>query len=100
MPLVDHHDMVKAFPSNRANHALRIGVLPRRPWRDDRLPSNILAWLEKSVPHSPDPGHGSNIAAAPSARKRSGSASSAGSTREQVAFPCGLCGGIFLRSAM
>src|SRR5439155_22820206 len=29
--------MVKTFASNRANHALRIGVLPRRAWRDDRL---------------------------------------------------------------
>src|SRR2546425_3542717 len=28
MPFGDHHDMVKAFPSNRSNHALGIGVLP------------------------------------------------------------------------
>ena len=28
MPFADHHDMVKAFPSNRSNHALGIGVLP------------------------------------------------------------------------
>ena len=38
MPLPDHYYMVKAFPSNRANHALRIGVLPRRAWRNDRVP--------------------------------------------------------------
>jgi len=38
MPLADHHNMVKAFPANRANHALRIGILPRRAWGDDRLP--------------------------------------------------------------
>src|SRR5437773_12403733 len=38
MPLADYYDMVKAFPPNRANHALRIGVLPRRARRDDRLP--------------------------------------------------------------
>src|SRR2546428_8352845 len=38
MPLADYHDMVKAFPPNRANHPLRIGVLPRRAWRNDRLP--------------------------------------------------------------
>ena len=37
MPLADYYDMVKAFPPNRANHALRIGVLPRRAWRNDRL---------------------------------------------------------------
>ena len=38
MPFANHYDVVKAFPSNRANHPLRIGVLPRRAWRDDRLP--------------------------------------------------------------
>src|SRR5437899_10782329 len=38
MPLADYHDMVKAFPPNRANHPLRIGVLPWRAWRNDRLP--------------------------------------------------------------
>jgi hypothetical protein len=38
MPLDDYYDMVEALPSNRANHPLRIGVLPRRAWRDDRLP--------------------------------------------------------------
>src|SRR5262245_22912574 len=37
MPLADQHDMVKAFPSNRANHALCIGVLTRRAWRNHRL---------------------------------------------------------------
>src|SRR2546425_1478563 len=30
MPLTEYHDMVQTFPSNRANHALGIGVLPRR----------------------------------------------------------------------
>src|SRR2546422_3486736 len=38
MPFADHHDMVKAFPSNRSNHALGISVLPGRAWRNDRLP--------------------------------------------------------------
>src|SRR5438309_1209114 len=38
MPFANHDDVVKAFPSNRANHALGIGVLPRRSWRYDRLP--------------------------------------------------------------
>src|SRR6266571_4364392 len=38
MPLTDYHDMVQTFPSTRANHALGIGVLPRRSWRCDRLP--------------------------------------------------------------
>ena len=38
MPLADYYDMVKAFPPQRANHSLRIGVLPRRAWRNDRLP--------------------------------------------------------------
>src|SRR6266850_4795504 len=35
MPFADHHDMVKAFPSNRSNHALGIGVLPGRAWCND-----------------------------------------------------------------
>src|SRR6267143_6168895 len=38
MPFADHHDMVKAFPSNRSNHALGIGVLPGRARRNDRFP--------------------------------------------------------------
>src|SRR2546422_2743360 len=38
MPFADHHDIVKAFPSNRSNHALGIGVLPGRTWRNDRFP--------------------------------------------------------------
>src|SRR5882672_8334857 len=38
MPFADHHDMVKAFPSNRSNHALGIGVLPGRAWRNNRFP--------------------------------------------------------------
>src|SRR5947208_3184628 len=38
MPFADHHDMVKAFPSNRSNHALCISVLPGRTWRNDRFP--------------------------------------------------------------
>jgi hypothetical protein len=37
MAFADHHDMVKAFSSNRSNHTLGIGVLPGRAWRDDRL---------------------------------------------------------------
>src|SRR5438309_10661115 len=38
MPFADHDNVVKAFPSNRANHSLGIRVLPRRAGRDDRLP--------------------------------------------------------------
>src|SRR5437899_591896 len=38
MPLADYYDMVKAFPPQRANHPLRISVLPWRAWRNDRLP--------------------------------------------------------------
>jgi len=38
MPFADHHDMIKTFPSNRSNHALGVGVLPRRAWRDDHFP--------------------------------------------------------------
>lgn len=38
MPFPEHHDMVKAFPSNRSNHALGIGVLPGRAWRNDPFP--------------------------------------------------------------
>src|SRR6266436_1010121 len=37
MPFADHDNVVKAFPSNRANHPLGIRVLPRRAGRDDRL---------------------------------------------------------------
>src|SRR2546430_8254169 len=38
MPLADYHDMVKTFPPKRANHALCVGVLSQRAWRNDRLP--------------------------------------------------------------
>jgi hypothetical protein len=38
MPLADHDDMIETFPSNRSNHPLGIGVLPRRAWRNDRFP--------------------------------------------------------------
>src|SRR5882724_8512452 len=38
MPLADYYDMVKAVPPQRANHPLRVGVLPWRAWRNDRLP--------------------------------------------------------------
>src|SRR5260370_18636515 len=38
MPFAEHHDMVKAFPSNRSNHALGIGVWPGRAWRNDPFP--------------------------------------------------------------
>src|SRR5262247_4334378 len=37
MPLAEHHDMVEAFSTNRANHPLRIAVLPRRAWRYNHL---------------------------------------------------------------
>ena len=29
--LADHHDMVEAFPADRANQPLRVSILPRRP---------------------------------------------------------------------
>src|SRR2546422_714619 len=38
MLLADHHNMVDTFPPKRANHALCVGVSPRRAWRNDRLP--------------------------------------------------------------
>src|SRR5216117_3493189 len=38
MPFAEHDDMVKAFPSNRSNHALGIGVLPGRARRNDHFP--------------------------------------------------------------
>src|SRR6266478_7466593 len=38
VPVADHDNVVKAFPSNRGNHPLGIRVLPRRAGRDDRLP--------------------------------------------------------------
>src|SRR2546427_7923182 len=37
MPFADHDNVIKAFPSNRADHPLGIRVLPRRAGRDDRL---------------------------------------------------------------
>jgi hypothetical protein len=38
MPFANHYDVVKAFPSNRANHPLGIRVLPRRARRNNRFP--------------------------------------------------------------
>src|SRR5437867_2282468 len=38
MPFAEHDDMVQAFPSNRSNHALGIGVLPGRARRNDHFP--------------------------------------------------------------
>jgi len=38
MPFADHDDVVKALPSNRADHALGISVLPRRARRYDHFP--------------------------------------------------------------
>ena len=35
MPFADHYYMVQAFPANRANHPLRIRVLPWRARRDN-----------------------------------------------------------------
>jgi hypothetical protein len=37
MPFADHHDVVQAFTSNRADHPLGIRVLPRRAGRNDGL---------------------------------------------------------------
>jgi hypothetical protein len=39
MSLADYNDVVEAFPSNRTNDPLRIGVLPRRPRRNYHLPN-------------------------------------------------------------
>src|SRR6266446_10169892 len=50
MPFADHHDMVKAFPSNRSNHALGIGVSPGRAWRNNRFPDvQRLSLTRKSL---------------------------------------------------
>ena len=43
MPLADYYDMVKAFPPQRANHSLRIGVLPWRAWQQPRLTRKSFA---------------------------------------------------------
>jgi len=56
MPFAHHHDMVKAFPSNRANHPLGIRVLPWRARRNHLcLPligpigeMGMTYWLEKA----------------------------------------------------
>src|SRR5437899_6672480 len=37
MPFVEDDDVIEAFPSNRSNHALGIGVLPGRAWGDEDL---------------------------------------------------------------
>src|SRR5262245_48651318 len=37
MAFPDHDDVLKAFPANRANHPLGIGVLPRRARRNDHF---------------------------------------------------------------
>ena len=37
MPFADHDDVVKALPSNRANHSLGICVLPRLAGRNDHF---------------------------------------------------------------
>src|SRR5438093_6377170 len=37
MPLADHDDVVKAFPTNRANHPLGVRVLPGRAGRNYRF---------------------------------------------------------------
>src|SRR6266581_6157296 len=50
MPFADHDDVVKAFPSNRANHPLGIRVLPRRAGRDDRLPDVQRLGLTRKSP--------------------------------------------------
>jgi hypothetical protein len=34
VPLPEHHDMVKAFPSDRSNQTSNMTDLPRRAWRD------------------------------------------------------------------
>ena len=33
MPLAEHDDMIKAFPSDRANQPFRMAILPWRAWR-------------------------------------------------------------------
>jgi hypothetical protein len=34
VPLPEHHDMVKAFASDRSNQTFNTTILPRRAWRD------------------------------------------------------------------
>jgi len=38
VPFADHHKVVQAFSANRSDHALGIGILPGRAWRNDRFP--------------------------------------------------------------
>ena len=37
MALVDDHDLVEAFTTNRADDALDVGILPGRSWRRNDL---------------------------------------------------------------
>ena len=37
MPLVEHNDVIEAFPSNRPDDALSEGILPRRSRGDEDL---------------------------------------------------------------
>jgi hypothetical protein len=32
VPLAELHDMIETFPTDRADQALRIAILPRRTW--------------------------------------------------------------------
>src|SRR5437899_10050169 len=69
MPFADHDDVVKAFPSNRADHPLGIRVLPRRAGRNDRFPNvQRLGLARKIVLHKLGLGPGSGTGAPPPAR--------------------------------
>src|SRR5437870_61952 len=47
MPFAEDDDVIEAFPSNRSNHALGIGVLPGRAWGDEDL-------VDPHIPRSPE----------------------------------------------
>src|SRR4030095_13342476 len=47
MPLVEHNDVIEAFPSNRTDDAFREGILPGRSRGDEEL-------AHSQVFHAPD----------------------------------------------
>src|SRR5208337_3265968 len=51
MALVDDHDLVEAFTTNRADDALDVGILPGRSWRrNDLFDSHDPSPLLKAFP--------------------------------------------------
>jgi hypothetical protein len=53
MLFANHHNMVEAFPSNRADHPLRIRVLPWRAWRNDNFPDERITYNSCRNRHCP-----------------------------------------------